>query len=138
LYKRGTDPVLLRSDSGARAAFMDLETAIALDSNYAAAYSALARVHLRIGFGGSDSALSRLARLALAEKAAVKGVTLDSMSGDAHLSLGIVRRSNYDMKSAEAEMLKAVAIEPGKNSIELYHQGRQPGCGDGRYENRKS
>ena len=112
LYKRGTDPVLLRSDSGARAAFSHLEQAIALDSNYAAAHSALARVHLRIGFGGSDSTLSRRERLVLAEREAMKGVMLDSMSGDTHLALGIVRRSNYEMKPAEQEMLKAVTIEP--------------------------
>jgi tetratricopeptide (TPR) repeat protein len=72
---------------------------------------------LRIGFGGSDSAISRRERLALAEEAARKGVALDSMSGDAHLSLGIVRRSNYEMKSAEAEMLKAIAIEPSSSVI---------------------
>jgi serine/threonine-protein kinase len=117
LYKRGSDPVLLRSDSGARAAFAALTQAIALDSTYAAAYSGLARLHLRIAFGGSDSAISRRERLALAEEAALKGVSLDSMSSDAHLSLGIVRRSNYEMASAEAEILKAAALEPTSSLI---------------------
>jgi serine/threonine protein kinase/Flp pilus assembly protein TadD len=117
LYKLGSDPVLMRSDSGARAAFLNLQQAIALDSNYAAAHSALARLYLRIGFGGNDSALSRRERLVLAEKEAMKGVTLDSMSGGAHLALGLVRRSTYEMKSAEQEMLKAVAIDPKSSMI---------------------
>jgi eukaryotic-like serine/threonine-protein kinase len=117
LYKRGTDPVLLRSDSGARVAMAALEQAIALDANYGAAYSGIARLHLRVGFGGSDLQMSRRERLALAEEAALRGVTLDSMAGDAHVSLALVRRSNYEMNSAEAEMLKAAAIEPTSSLV---------------------
>src|SRR5438552_16526952 len=41
-YLRGNDPVRFRTDSGARAAMKYFRQALALDSNYAAAYAGLA------------------------------------------------------------------------------------------------
>jgi serine/threonine-protein kinase len=119
LYVHGSDPVLLRSDSGARAAFKYLSQAIALDSGYSAAYSGLAFLHLRIGFGGSDSVMTRRERLSLAEHAATKALSLDSTSGDPHLAMAMVRRNNYQMARAEEEMQRAIALDPKKP---LYHE----------------
>jgi TolB-like protein/DNA-binding SARP family transcriptional activator/tetratricopeptide (TPR) repeat protein len=111
LYLRGNDPVLIRSDSGARAGLEYFRQAIALDQNYAAAYAGLARMHGRIASGG-DTELPRRDRLALAEQAALKAVALDDSSGEAHAALSGVRRSNYEMASAESELMRAVALEP--------------------------
>ncbi len=111
LYLRGNDPVLLRSDSGARAALEYFHQAIAVDSGYAAAYAGLARLHIRIGVG-DDRELSRRERLALAEAAALRAVALDDSSGDAHAALSMVRRNSYDLASAESELRQAIALEP--------------------------
>jgi len=111
LYIRGNDQALFRTDSGSRAALEYFRQAVALDSNYAAAYAGLAFVHWRIGFG-DDSELSRPDRLALAEQAALKAVALDDSSGEAHAALSFVRRDNYELASAETELKRAVALEP--------------------------
>jgi serine/threonine-protein kinase len=111
LYLRGNDPVLPRTDSGSRAALEYLRQAIALDPNYAAAYAALARMHWRIAFG-DDPELSRPARLALGEQAALKAVALDDSSGEAHAALSFIRRDNYELAPAETELKRAVALEP--------------------------
>jgi len=111
LYLRGNDPVLPRSDSGGRAALEYFRQAVALDSNYAAAYAGVARMHIRMVVG-DDPELSPPDRLALAEQAALKAIALDDSSGDAHFALSHVRRHNYEMASAETELKRAVALEP--------------------------
>lgn len=109
LYLHGNDPSLTRSDSGARAGREYFRQAIALDSNYAAAYAGLSRMELRLA-GGDDKEMTH--RLALGEQAALKAVALDDSVGDAHAALGLVRRRNYDLASAEKEFARAVALEP--------------------------
>lgn len=119
LYRRGNDPRLLRTDSGARAGLEYYRQAIALDPNYAAAYAGLARMHKRIAFG-DDQQLSRPDRLALAEQAALKAVALDDSSADAHATLSLVRRDNYEMASAETELKRAAALEPSNPRFHEY------------------
>jgi TolB-like protein/Flp pilus assembly protein TadD len=111
LYLRGNDPVLLRSDSGARAALTYFRSAIDLDPNYGDAYAGLAKVRTRIGFA-DDSGLSRRDRLALAEQAALKAVAIDESSGNAHAALSVVRRNNYEFASAHSELKRAIELEP--------------------------
>jgi TolB-like protein len=111
LYARGNDPVLLRSDSGARVGLEYFRQAIALDKNYAAAYAGLARMQLRIA-SGDDTVMSRRKRLLLAEGAALNAVRLDDSLGEAHATLSLVRKDNYDLTSAEAELARAIALEP--------------------------
>jgi DNA-binding SARP family transcriptional activator len=111
LYRRGSDPSLLRSDSGARAGLEYFRQAVALDPNYAEAFAGLARLHKRLAFG-DDRELSRRDRLALAEQAALKAVSLDASSADGYATLSIVRREMYQMESAEAELKRAIALEP--------------------------
>jgi TolB-like protein/tetratricopeptide (TPR) repeat protein len=129
LYLRGNDPLLLRSDSGARAGLEYFRQAIALDSNYANAYAGLAVMHWRIGFG--DDALSRSDRFALAEQAALKAVALDDSSAEAHEALSFVRRDNYELVSAAMELNRAVALEPTnarfhEGLVQLYAMTQRP------------
>jgi DNA-binding SARP family transcriptional activator len=119
LYLRGNDPVRFRTDSSARAALEYFREALALDSNYAAAYAGLAVMHKRIAFG-DDPELSRPDRLALAEQAALKAIALDDSSGEAHEALGYVRRDNYELAPAETEFKLAVALEP---TNARFHEG---------------
>ncbi len=118
-YLRGNDPVRFRTDSGARAAMKYFRQALALDSNYAAAYAGLALMHKRIAFG-DDRELSRPDRLALAEQAALKAVALDDSSGEAHEALAYVKRDNYELAPAETELKRAVALEP---TNARFHEG---------------
>jgi TolB-like protein/DNA-binding SARP family transcriptional activator len=111
LYLRGNDPTLMRSDSGASIGLENFRQAIALDPNYAGAYAGVARMQIRIATG-DDRAMPRRDRLALAEQAALKAVALDDSLGEAHATLGLVKRSNYDLASAETELTRAVALEP--------------------------
>jgi serine/threonine-protein kinase len=111
LNLRGSDPALTRSDSSARVALEYFRQAIALDPNYAAAYAGLARMQLRAG-ADNDTTMSRRERLALAEASALKAVALDDSLGEAHAVLSAVRKGNYDLASAEAELARAVALEP--------------------------
>ena len=111
LYLHAMDPIRMRSDSGARTALTELQQALALDPNFAAAYSGLARMHVRIGIG-DDLEMSRVSRLALAEQAALHAVALDDLSGESHAVLALVRRGNYDMRASERELDRAVELEP--------------------------
>jgi TolB-like protein/DNA-binding SARP family transcriptional activator len=112
LYLRGNDPVLPRTDSGARAALEYFRQAVALDPSYAAAYAGLARMHKRIGFGDDPEHLSRPERLALGERAALRAIALDDSSGEAHAALSFIRRDNYELAAAETELKRAVELEP--------------------------
>ncbi len=130
LYIRGNDPVRFRTDSGARAALEYFRQALALDSNYAAAYAGLALMHKRIAFG-DDPELSRPDRLALAEQAALKAIALDDSSGEAHEALSFIRRDNYELASAETELKRAVALEPTnarfhEGLVQLYAMTQRP------------
>jgi TolB-like protein/DNA-binding SARP family transcriptional activator len=109
LYLHGNDPSLTRSDSGARAGLEYFQQAIALDPNYAAAYAGLARMQMRLA-NGDDKETTH--RLALGEQAALKAVALGDSVGDAHAALGLVRKRNNDLASAETELTRAVTLEP--------------------------
>ncbi len=111
LYQRGNDPALFRSDSGVRVAASYLRQALALDPNYGDAYAGLARVHTRPG-NAVDPGLSRRERLALAEQEAMRAVSIDESSAEAHSALGMVRRNIYQFESAEGEYLRAIELEP--------------------------
>jgi TolB-like protein/Flp pilus assembly protein TadD len=111
LYRRGSDPALTRSDSATREGIEYFRQAIALDPGYAAAYAGLAHLYTRLG-AGDDEEMAVRNRMVLAERAARKAVALDDSLGEAHLALGNVERYNLDLAGAEAEMKRAVALEP--------------------------
>jgi serine/threonine-protein kinase len=111
LYLHGSDPALMRGDSSVRRGLDYFRRAIALDSNYAAAYAGLARVHTRLARGG-DTTLSVREHMDSAEHAARKAVALNDSLGEAHAALAIVRRDNVDLASAETELKRAVSLEP--------------------------
>jgi DNA-binding SARP family transcriptional activator len=118
LYVRGSDPARFRSDSGARAGLELLQQAVALDPRYAAAYASMALLHLRVS--GSPGVVSHRARLELAERAALQAVSLDDSLADGHASLSIVREVNLDLRSAETEMQRAVALDPTNARLREY------------------
>ena len=136
LALRGNDPAVLRSDTGARRGLEYFQQAVALDSGYAAAWAGLARMQLRVG-NSNDTVMPRRARLALAERAALRAIALDDSLAEAHASLSLVRKVNLDMASAEAELRRAIALDPMNARlrewmVQLYHRHRAAGARAGR------
>lgn len=118
LYLRGTSFIALRHDSTAAEALEILRQAVALDSTYAAAYAAMARLQLRVRMSGSQE-ISRAEQAALAEQSAMRALALDDSLGDAHASMGLVKGYLGDVGAAERYLRRAVVLDPG---VALYHE----------------
>ena len=84
--------------------------AIALDPNYAAAYSGLAETyHLATVMGWAESPSETLGR---AEELANKALSLDESDVRAHIILGRVHVFHQQYERAKAEMDRAIAVNP--------------------------
>ena len=116
-YERGSDPVLLRSDSGVLAAIGYLRRAVALDTTYAAAYATLASRYTTAAWGSRLAAPERRAMRARAEAAARRAIALDDSLADAHAELGyLLAKVSYDEPGAVAELEKAVSLDSAATS----------------------
>jgi tetratricopeptide (TPR) repeat protein len=112
LYVRGTDRTLLRTDSGMRAAIDYLSRAIALDSAYAAAYAALARLCATSAWADRLSVAERRDGSPSVHAAARTAVALDDSLAEAHTELGYVKLVGKDVPGAIAELELAIALDP--------------------------
>ncbi|MDX1646504.1 MAG: BTAD domain-containing putative transcriptional regulator [Longimicrobiales bacterium] len=110
LYRRGTDPRLLRSAEDARRAFEDLRQAVALDSTYAAAWAQLACLALRVSMD-NGTGLLRSELHALAGEAARRSVRLDDALAEGHAALGLVAMTGFDFQAAEEHLRRAVELD---------------------------
>lgn len=116
-YERGSDPVLLRSDSGVLAAIDYLRRAVALDTTYAAAYATLASRYTTAAWGSRLVAPERRAMRARAEAAARRAIALDDSLADAHAALGyLLAKVSFDEAGAVAELEKAVSLDSAATS----------------------
>jgi TolB-like protein/DNA-binding SARP family transcriptional activator/Flp pilus assembly protein TadD len=111
LYLRGSDRVLLRSDSAARTGVRYFREALALDSAYAAAWAGLARMYGRVA-PPEDPDMPGRVRLELAERTARKAIALDDSLAEAHATLGAILITAGKLVSAERHLLRAVDLEP--------------------------
>ena len=109
LYLRGTDPTLTRSDSGVQRGLEYFRRAVALDSNYAAAWAGLARMTMRSS--GNVPAVRRQTRDS-AEALVRKSLALDDSVAEAHAILAVLRLRAYDFAGAERHFTRALALEP--------------------------
>lgn len=92
----------------ARAAAL-FEQAIAIDSDYARAWSGLADSRLLLSdYGG----LSAAEAVALAEPAVVQALTLAPGLGEAWASLGLLRLTAGQLDAAEGNLLEAIRLDP--------------------------
>jgi adenylate cyclase len=112
LYIRGSDPALLRSDSGALAGLEHFRQAVALDSTYAAAYAGLGRMHNRVAYGAPLE--DRSFHYEMAEAAAIRAVALDESLAEAHATLGLMRMAAFDFAAAERHLMRAIALDPAQ------------------------
>jgi len=87
-----------------------LRRAIELDPNYAAAYAALAETyHVAMSMGWAESPSAYLSR---AEELAIKALSLDLSEVRARVVLGRIHIFHKRYKEAEAEIERAIAINP--------------------------
>ena len=115
LYLRGSDPVLLRSQSGVWRAQGYFQQALAADSTYAAAHAGLALVYVRRGRTTSDPGMPPGELLALAERTARRAVALDDSLPEAHYALARVLEAMLAFPEAEAEIRRAIALDPTRS-----------------------
>jgi len=119
LVERGADPRLLRSDSGLRTSIAILEQAVALDTNYAAAYALLASRYATAAWGAQATPISeRRATFARAEAAARRAVALDDSLADAHTALGYVLGVGYEELASLTELERASALDPNASETQ--------------------
>jgi adenylate cyclase len=89
---------------------MLLRRAIEIDPNYAAAYAALAETyHIDVAMGWAQSPATSLDR---AEEMAKKALNLNDSEVRAHIILGRIHIFNQRYEQAQAEMERAIAINP--------------------------
>jgi DNA-binding SARP family transcriptional activator len=116
LVLRGQDPVLIRSDSGARRGLEYFRRAVALDSTYAEAWVGLARLSLR-----AATPRDRPRALMDAERAARRALVLDDSLAEAHALLGVYHAMRQDFGTAEDQLRRALALEPNKARIHEWY-----------------
>jgi serine/threonine-protein kinase len=91
-------------------AISDFEQAIARDSNFARAWAGLSSA-LTVEPNYLDVRMSDV--LPRARQAADRAVRLDSALSAAHLALGYVLAESFDWVPAEAELRRAIELDPG-------------------------
>lgn len=103
-----------RTEESIHRAIAYFQRAIALDPNYAAAYSGLADCYSSLGFSfdvGSERPSDVQPK---ARTAALKALELDDSLADAHNSLAYVMLNyDWDWAGAEAEFQRALELNPG-------------------------
>jgi TolB-like protein/DNA-binding SARP family transcriptional activator/Flp pilus assembly protein TadD len=110
LYLKGRDPMNFRTDSAPRIALRQLEQAVALDSNFAAAYAAMPYMYFALQALVRTAAESRdvtQRALVVARKALAMAPNLP----EAHVGVAVALTMEFrDLATAEAELRKALAL----------------------------
>lgn len=111
LYRRASQPEVLRSDSAAREALGLATRAVELDPTFAGAHAALARLYVRVA-PPSPRNMPRAEALRLAEQHAARAIALDESLAEAHATLGIASMSLYAFDEAERHLRRATELDP--------------------------
>jgi serine/threonine protein kinase len=117
-YVRGRYFLDRWTQEGRTKAADNFRQAIFRDPAYAAAYAGLAdALTLMVTVGGSESPVIRSQGLAAAKKA----VELDDSLAEAHAALGNAEMTELNWIESEAELRKAVSLNPNCASCHLYY-----------------
>lgn len=108
-----------RSAEGSALAVRSFERAIALEPNYAEAYSALARVY---AFGGLFLHFDARESSTKARQLAHQALELNNSLGDAHTTLGIlIAHDDFDWDTARREFQRGLELAPGDPNSHLFY-----------------
>ena len=103
------------------------EQALALDPNYALAYTGLSEAYNIMGFFLSGSAKEYYLK---AKAAAMKALEIDDMLPAAHASLGTLKSHyEWDWKGAERALKRAIELDPGNAYVHSYYGEHLTGMG---------
>jgi non-specific serine/threonine protein kinase len=91
-----------------------LEQAIAVDPNYALAWSGLAEFHFLLGLNGL---MPQKTANAHCSQAVMKALQLDDMLPQAHAMMAVLRVCDFDWKGAEREFLRALELDPKSEEV---------------------
>jgi tetratricopeptide (TPR) repeat protein len=99
------------SDENLQRAIAQFDTAVRLSPAFAPAYSGLSDAYTWAAF--NEGFISVADAKPLAKETAERAVALDSLSAEAHTSLGVFEGwFDYDWNSAEQELDRAIALNP--------------------------
>jgi TolB-like protein/DNA-binding winged helix-turn-helix (wHTH) protein/Flp pilus assembly protein TadD len=119
LYKRGRYYWNKRTVAGFKTAIDFFQRAIAIDSQYAQAYSGLADSYMLLSdWGGMDSGVG----YAKAREAVMQALSIDDGLAEAHTSLaGIKAVLDWDWTGAENEYRRAIELNPGYSTAHQWY-----------------
>jgi len=110
LYLRGRDPIHLRTDSGPAIGLALLQQAVALDSNFAAAYAMMPYRYFGLAGRAPDMKSAREIRQ-LALGAARKALAIDSTLPEAYAGLGVALAMGLsDLRGSEAAHRRSLEL----------------------------
>ena len=109
LYLKGMY-LFRRRGTGLTEAISDFEQATVRDSNFAKAWAGLSS-SLTVAPNYLDTRMGDV--LPRAREAAERAVRLDSTLSEAHLALGFAFAESFEWARAEAELRRAIALDPG-------------------------
>ncbi len=117
-YMKGRHQLLRFSAESAAKAKDYFERALAMDPNYAPAWSGLADFYHRLGVQGDM--LPDLA-YAQAKRATLKALELDDMLPEAHAMLGVLHADAFSWKESESEFRRALELNPNSEEARAYY-----------------
>ena len=96
----------------------NFEKAIGIDPDYASAYAAMADAYTELLFFSFSSGDAKQK----ARDAADKALALDDRLAEAHNSLALIKLYfDWDYPAAEAEFKRAIALNPGSASVQMWY-----------------
>jgi TolB-like protein len=118
-YLQGQQAWNLRSKEGSRRGIEELQRAVEIDPNYAAAYAGLARAYALSPVYGF---LSELEAMPKARDAAARAIALDDSLAESHSMMGFVKAHfEYDWPAAEREFQLALNLNPSDPYAHLFY-----------------
>ena len=118
LYLRGRYFWDKRTDDGFKKAIEYFGQAIAIDPNYALAYTGLADSYVLLG-AIAHHLLPPQEKLPEAKAAAAKALEIDDTLSEAHNSLGSISQADWDWLGAEREFKRAIELDP--NNVRAHY-----------------
>lgn len=108
-YLRGRYHWNRREPDDLRRSIDYFDQAVALDPNYARAYTGIADAYA-VYYDSTGNYPAE--KQAAAKEAVLKALSLDDLLAEAHASLGLILYNSYDFSGAERELSRAIELDP--------------------------